>query len=416
MMELPRNREHPRAWSVLAVLVLLLGAGALGGPANAAEGTVINADAPGTVEGQYIVALKGGTSLAPGAQAPVTAQAKSLARRYGGSVQSVFSAVLRGFAADMTAAQARRLAADPAVRYVQKGVMVHTAGGGTQPNPPSWGLDRVDGRQDRAYTYPGAGTGVTVYVVDTGVRISHRTFEGRASNGYDFVDKDATAQDCHGHGTHVAGTVGGEEYGVAKDAQIVAVRVLDCDGYSPDRYAIEGLEWIARNARKPAVGNMSIGSDPPVPEPQAFREATRGAIRAGIQFAIAAGNDSRNGCDTPGDVSEAVTLGSTDEGDWRSYFSNYGRCLDLFAPGGDIVSADYGSDTGATWMSGTSMATPHAAGALALYLEGHPNATPQESRNAVVKAAQPGVISDAGSGSPNLLLNVSTLGTPAIRR
>ena len=173
---------------------------------------------------------------------------------------------------------------------------------------------------------------------------------------------------------------------------------------------------MAKNAHGPSIVNMSIGSDPPNPEPQAFREATRAAIRAGIQFAIAAGNDSRNGCDAPGDVSEAVTLGSTDEGDWVSFFSNYGRCLDLFAPGNDITSADYESDTGTAVMGGTSMATPHAAGALALYLENHPTATPQESRNAVVKAAQPGVISDPGAGSPNLLLNVTALGTPAKHR
>ncbi|MFI0366956.1 S8 family peptidase [Actinomadura sp. 1N219] len=408
-------QRRPRARRpVLIAVAALLGAGGVGGlvaPANAAEGHVINADSPGTVDGQYIVALKGATSLAPGADAPVAAQAQDLAGRYGGSVQGVFSAVMRGFAADMTAAQARRLAADPAVRYVQKSVLVRTAaGGGTQPNPPSWGTDRVDGKQDRVYTYPGAGTGVSVYVLDTGVRISHRTFEGRAVDGYDFVDKDTTAQDCHGHGTHVAGTVGGKEYGVAKDAKIVAVRVLDCDGYSPDRLAIQGLEWVAKNAQKPAVGNMSIASDPPVPEPEAFREATRGAIRAGIQFAIAAGNDSRNGCDAPGDVSEAVTLGSTDEGDGVSYFSNYGRCLDLFAPGGDITSADNGSDTGSTVLGGTSMATPHAAGALAIYMETHPNATPLEARNAVVNAAQRGVISNPGSGSPNLLLNVTALG------
>ncbi|WP_218010121.1 S8 family peptidase [Actinomadura chibensis] len=406
-----RPRRHQRP--LLLAVAALLGVGALGAPARAAapEGHVVNADSPGTVDGQYIVALRGATSLAPGADAPVAAEADGLTRRYGGSVQAVFSAVLRGYAADMTAAQARRLAADPAVRYVQKSVMVHTEEGGTQLNPPSWGTDRVDGKQDRAYNYPGTGAGVSVYVLDTGVRISHRTFEGRAVDGYDFVDKDTTAQDCHGHGTHVAGTVGGREYGVAKGARIVAVRVLDCDGYSPDRYAIQGLEWVAKNARKPAVGNMSIGSDPPNPEPQAFREATRGAIRAGVQFAIAAGNDSRSGCDAPGDVPEAVTLGSTDEGDWVSAFSNFGPCLDLFAPGGEITSADYQSDTGSTVLGGTSMATPHAAGALAIYLETHPNATPQEARNAVVKAAQPNVISDPGPGSPNLLLNVTTLRT-----
>lgn len=270
MEKVSRNRKRPRAWcAALTAVVALLGAGGLGapanaapantapanaGPANAAEGVVINAGSPGAVDGQYIVALKGATSLAPGADAPVAAEAHGLARRYGGSVRAVFSAVLRGFAAEMSAGQARHLAADPAVRYVQKSVMVRTAGGGTQPNPPTWGTDRVDGEQDRAYDYPGVGTGVSVYVLDTGVRTSHRTFEGRAVDGYDFVDKDTKAQDCHGHGTHVAGTVGGEEYGVAKDVKIVAVRVLDCDGYSPTGSPSRAWSGWPRTPRSPPSG------------------------------------------------------------------------------------------------------------------------------------------------------------------
>ncbi|MGD9483829.1 S8 family peptidase, partial [Streptomyces sp. TRM70308] len=404
-------RRRLTAWCTgLAATAALVGV-ALPATAQAAEGAVINAGAPGAIEGQYIVALEGGTSLAASAEARVSTQAEDLVAQYGGSVESVYSAVLRGFAADMTADQAKRLAADPQVRYVQQSLLVRAADAGTQPDPPSWGLDRVDGEQDSAYAYPGTGEGVTAYVLDSGIRTTHQTFEGRASHGYDFVDEDGTAQDCNGHGTHVAGTIGGKEYGVAKKVDLVAVRVLGCDGSAPDRDTIEGLDWVAKNAKGPAVGNMSLTSGGANAEPQAMREATKRAIDAGIQFAIAAGNSSTDACGTsPSDVPEAVTLGSTDRNDGRSSFSNYGRCLDLFAPGGNITSASHSSDTGSATMSGTSMASPHAAGALALYLEGHPDATPRESRDAVVEAAEQGVVGNPGSGSPNLLLNVTELG------
>ncbi|WP_345602141.1 S8 family peptidase, partial [Streptomyces chumphonensis] len=405
-MKLVRTRRRRlTAWCTgLAMTGALAGVGLAAGPAHAAEGTVVGAGAPGALEGQYIVVLDGATSLAASAEARVAAQAEELTDRYGGTADHVYTSVLRGFAADMTAAQARRLAADPQVRYVQQSQLVRAAGG-TQPSPPSWGLDRVDGSVDDAYAYPATGAGVTAYVLDSGIRTSHRTFEGRASHGYDFVDEDGTAQDCNGHGTHVAGTIGGAEYGVAKDVDLVAVRVLGCDGSAPDRDAIEGLDWVAQNADGPSVGNMSLTSGGPNAEPQALRDATRGAIDAGIQFAIAAGNSGTDACGTsPGDVPEAITLGSTDRGDGRSGFSNYGRCLDLFAPGGNITSASHSSDTGSSTMSGTSMATPHAAGAAALYLEGSPGASPREVRDAIVGAAEQGVVGSPGSGSPNLLL------------
>ncbi len=422
MRSVRTNRRRLRAWGAgLAATATLMGAAALSSPAQAAEGTVINAGVPGAIEGQYIVALEGGTSLAAGAEAQVAAQAEELVDRYGGSTDAVFSAALRGFAAEMTAEQAKRLAADPEVRYVQQSLTVKAAGlnagpldGGTQPNPPSYGLDRIDGELDEAYDYPGTGSGVTAYVLDSGIRLTHETFEGRASYGYDFVDEDPEAQDCHGHGTHVAGTIGGEEYGVAKDVELVALRVLGCDGTAPDRDAIEALDWVAQNADGPSVGNMSLTSGGANAEPQALREATRGAIQAGTQFAIAAGNAGRDACGiSPGDTPEAVTLGATTRSDGRAGYSNYGSCLDLFAPGSNITSASHTSDTGTATMSGTSMASPHAAGAIALYLEGHPDASPQESRDALVEAAQSGVVGDPGSGSPNLLLNVSELGAPS---
>jgi len=385
-----------------------------GAPVQAAEGTVLNAGAPGAIDGQYIVSLKGVTSASAAAETQVSEQAGRLLQRYGGTSGHIYSAALRGFSAEMSADEAERLAADPAVEYVQQSLMVRAAESGTQPNPPSWGLDAVDGEQDDAYDYPGTGAGTTAYVIDTGIRFSHSTFEGRASSGYDFIDDDTDASDCSGHGTHVAGTIGGKEYGVAKQTKLVAVRVLDCGGNGPDSDTVAALDWVVKNAAKPAVINMSLTSGGEGADPQGLRDATRRATQAGIPAAVAAGNAGTDGCGTsPGDTPEALTLGSTDQNGGRSSFSNYGSCLDLFAPGGSITSASHRSDTGSTGMSGTSMASPHGAGALALYLEGNPGASAKEATDAVVNAARSGVVTNPGSGSPNKFLDVTALGAPA---
>ncbi|GAA2777896.1 S8 family peptidase [Saccharopolyspora taberi] len=372
-----------------------------------ATGEIVNANAPGTLADQYIVVLDGAPSAAGEAQ--VRFYAQDLAGRYGGSLGHVYSAALRGFSVRMPEQQARRLAAEPAVKYVQQSGMVRAAG--TQQNPPSWGLDRVDQPDlplDDAYTYPNEGTGVTAYIADSGIRGTHKTFEGRAEDGYDFVDDDATTQDCNGHGTHVAGTVGGEDHGVAKDVSLVAVRVLGCDGTAPDSVALAGLDWIAKNAAKPAVVNMSLTFDT-VDEAQ--EEAVRNVVGAGITVVVAAGNSGADACQaSPARVPEVITLGNSDERDRRSLSSNHGRCLDLFAPGTNITSASHSSDDGSATMTGTSMASPHAAGAAALYLSTHAQAAPQEVQEALTGNAVQGKIGDPGAGSPNLLLNVGKLG------
>ncbi|MFI0484045.1 S8 family serine peptidase [Actinomadura sp. 9N215] len=368
-----------------------------------AQTQIRNETAPGAIPGSYIVALKGAPSARPGGAAAVRAEAQGLVTAYGGQIDQVYSTVFRGFAVKATKAQARRMAAASEVRYVEADVLAHAAG--EQQNPPSWGLDRIDGSMNRIYAYPNEGSGVTVYVADTGTDLSHPNFEGRAKSGRDFIDNDDNAGDCHGHGTHVAGTVGSKDYGVAKKAAIVAVRVLDCQGSGPYSGVISGIEWAAQNAPGPAIGNMSLSG----PASASVDEAVRGAAQDGVAFAVAAGNESTNACNSsPAREPAAITLGSTTQTDARSSFSNYGRCLDLFAPGSGIVSTRMGGGTAT--MNGTSMASPHAAGAAALYLAAHPGATAQQIHDALVNAAESGKVGDPGSGSPNRLLNVTALG------
>src|SRR5690606_2693822 len=304
----------------------------------------------------------------------------------------------------------KRLAADPAVASVIQNRTFHVTG--TQPNPPSWGLDRVDQRNlplNSSYTYPDkAGEGVTAYVIDTGVRISHNDFGGRAANGYDAIDNDNVAQDGHGHGTHVAGTVAGSSYGVAKKAKIVAVRVLNNSGSGTTAQVVAGIDWVARNAVKPAVANMSLGGS----ADSALDAAVRNAVASGVTFVVAAGNESTNASTkSPARVTEAITVGATTSSDARASYSNYGSVLDLFAPGSSITSAWRTSDSATSTISGTSMASPHVAGAAALHLADNPSATPAQVSSALTAAATSGVVGNPGSGSPNRLLHVGEGGT-----
>ncbi|WP_328655729.1 S8 family serine peptidase [Streptomyces sp. NBC_00334] len=402
-----RRRNQLTALCVGAAATTVL---ALAGPATAApagptptEGTIRNADTAGAVKGRYIVALEGRPSVRAGAEADVRADARGLAQRYGAQVRQVYSAAFRGFSISATETQAKRLAAADGVAYVEADGTARLVG--TQPNPPSYGIDRVDGALDSAYTYPNTGSGVTAYVIDTGVDMDHPNFEGRASSGYDFSDNDPDASDCQGHGTHVSGTVGSRDYGIAKDVGVVSVRVLNCQGTAPWSTVIDGMDWVARNASGPSVANMSIGGDPN----SSVDQAVQGLVDAGVTTVIAAGNNNRDACDySPSRTAAAITVGATTSSDTRSSFSNYGRCLDLFAPGSDIVSTRNGG--GQTTMNGTSMASPHVAGAAALYLSAHRGAAPREVRDALVNGADQGEVGNPGSGSPNLLLNVSGLG------
>ncbi|MFD4584511.1 S8 family serine peptidase [Streptomyces sp. NPDC058434] len=359
-----------------------------------AEGKIYGANAEGAVAGSYIVLLDEKTDK------------KELAEEYGGSLQRNYSSAVNGFSASgLSETEARRLAADPAVdKVVQNKKFTVNA---TQDNPPSWGLDRVDQADtagDSKYTYPdGAGEGVTAYVIDTGVRVTHKDFEGRASHGFDAIDNDETADDGNGHGTHVAGTIAGASHGVAKKAKIVAVRVLDDSGSGTTEQVVAGIDWVTKNHQGPSVANMSLGggADP------ALDEAVQKAIAAGVTFGVAAGNESSDaGQGSPSRVKEAITVASSTKDDKQSDFSNFGSVVDIYAPGSDIASAWNDSDEGTKTISGTSMATPHVVGAAAVYLAGHKDATPDQVAKALTDGATPDKIGNPSEGTPNKLLKV----------
>ncbi|MGW7205422.1 S8 family peptidase [Streptomyces sp. NPDC054837] len=368
-------------------------------PAHAApEGKIFGAGTPGSVGGSYLVTLKGGT------KAPSSA-GRSLAEKYGAKISHTYGTVLNGYAIKADERQAKLLAADSRVASVTQDTRVALEH--SQRNPPSWGLDRVDQKNlplDKSYTWPeSAGAGATVYVIDTGIRISHKDFAGRARYGWDFVGNDRTASDGNGHGTHVAGTIAGTKYGVAKRAEVVAVRVLDSAGSGTTAQVIAGIDWVTKHAEKPAVANVSLGGY----RNAQLDAAVRNSIKSGVTYTVAAGNDALPASlYSPANVQQAITVGASDRKDARADFSNFGAALDLFAPGVAITSASNKADTAKATYSGTSMASPHAAGTAALYLADHPKATPAQVSKALVAQAVSGKISGRGLASPNKLLQV----------
>ncbi|WP_223424684.1 S8 family serine peptidase [Alcanivorax limicola] len=365
---------------------------------------------------QYIVMLDPNITGLLGALDLDQAIATLLATVGGGDVLHTYAHALTGMAVQMTDLQASLLSALPGVLHVERDQVVQIVA--TQ-NEATWGLDRIDQRHlplDNIYVYPdSAGAGVNVYILDTGLRATHQEFSGRvitgrnfASNGGGFLglggstDPDNT-NDCNGHGTHVASTAVGSVYGVAKSASVAPVRVLDCGGSGANSGVIAGVDWVAGNHTKPAVANMSLGGG----NSTALDEAVRNAVAAGVTFVVAAGNSNANACTgSPNRVAEALTVGATANNDSRSSFSNFGSCVDVFAPGTNITAAWFQSDTQLRTISGTSMAAPHVAGAAALYLGKESSATPDEVGTVLLADATVGVLSSIGSGSPNLLLYV----------
>jgi subtilisin family serine protease len=375
------------------------------GPALAGDGSILRAEGARAIPEQYIVVLEddaAGTPEAPartGLTVPIVAV--DMAARYGGTVLDVWDTALKGFAMRLPEQAAQKLASDPRVKWVEQDSEVWASA--TQ-SPATWGLDRIDQRNrplSNSYTYNTTASNVHAYIVDTGIRAAHTQFGGRVSGGATYINDGRGTNDCNGHGTHVAGTVGGSTYGVAKAVRLHPVRVLSCSGSGSTSGVISGVNWVANNRVLPAVANMSLGGG----ASSSLDSAVNGAINRSVTFVVAAGNSSANACNySPSRVAAAITVGSTTSSDSRSSFSNYGTCLDIFAPGSSITSAWSTSNTATRTISGTSMASPHVAGVAALYLATHTSASPATVRNAIVNAATTNVLTSIGSGSPNRLL------------
>ncbi|MFE8034611.1 S8 family serine peptidase, partial [Thiohalocapsa marina] len=333
-------------------------------------------------------------------EADVSSLGRSLAARHRGSRHKDWTRALVGMSVRMSAADAAALAKDPRVALVEQNGYVYAS---EIQNSPVWGLDRVDQRElplDAGYTYATGAHAVTAYVVDTGIRTTHAEFGGRATWGTNFAG-DGNNTDCNGHGTHVAGTIGGATYGIAKDIRLVAVKVLGCDGSGTWTGVINGIDWMIANKQLPAVANLSLGGG----YSASINRAVANAAAAGITMAVAAGNENTDACDSsPASEPSALTVGASTSSDARASFSNYGTCLDLFAPGQGITSSTATTDQSTGTWDGTSMATPHVAGAAALYLVANPDATPAEVASAINDNATTGLIADARTGSPNRLL------------
>lgn len=360
------------------------------------------------IANRYIVALE----LKPlgGLQLPlIEPLVQELVRVTGGKLLHTYGGVLGGFALKASPAQIKRLAQDPRVQFIEQDSLMRASAETVQRNP-SWGLDRIDQTDlplDKSFRYAGAGAGVHIYVIDSGLRSSHREFSGRAGAGFNAL-RDGNSADCNGHGTHVAGTAAGREYGVAKQATVHAVRVLDCGGRGSNADVIAGVNWVARNAQKPAVANMSLGGG----ASRALDRAVQDAIRTGVVFVAAAGNSNQDACQTsPARVPEALTVAASTRRDARAGFSNKGSCVDIFAPGEAIVSSWHSGDSATRTLDGTSMAAPHAAGAAALYLGAYPQANPESVARALLEQAASDRLGETGA-SLNRLLQTAKLTGP----
>ena len=376
------------------------------GPAPLAPESPALSVAKSPTADRYIIVFDRGVQDAPGL-------ARALTLAHGGTLHFTYQRAIKGFAARLPAGAAAAIARHPSVTLVEPDQEMTAIA--TQTNA-TWGIDRTDQRNlplSTSYTYNATGSGVTVYIIDTGIRTTHQEFGGRASVGFDALG--GNGQDCHGHGTHVAGTVGGSTYGVAKNVSLIAVRVLDCNGSGSNSGVIAGVDWVTshHSAGTPAAANMSLGGG----ASSALDQAVANSIADGVSYAVAAGNGdflgrAQNACNySPARVGPAMTIGATDKTDQEASWSNYGSCVDMMAPGVGITSAYAGSNTQTNTISGTSMATPHVAGAMALYLQGNPSASPSAVEQTLESNATPNKIGGMTStATPNLLLYTLNFG------
>ncbi|WP_435746354.1 S8 family peptidase [Microbacterium sp. PMB16] len=415
----PGRRLAPRGLAataaVLTCLTLALTpsfAGATTDSPDAPE--IVGAGSPAAVEGEYLVVLKPQAGI--GAADDI---ASTLSDAVGGEVLDVFNTVLDGYSAKLSEEQALAIAADPRVDHVEQAQKVYAIG--EQVNPPSWGTDRVDQRDlplDGRYKYPdSASAGVNVYIVDSGIRLTHSEFAGRIRPGFDAATPGGNASDCNGHGTHVAGTAVGSTYGIAKKATVYPVRVLDCRGEALSTTIVAGIEWVAENAVRPATVNYSVGCRTACSIPS-IDAAVKNVVASGITWVSAAGNANDNACRfSPQLVPETLVVGNTTRTDGKAPTSSWGSCLDVWGPGTDILSSWFTGDTAAATSTGTSMASPQVAGTTALYLGANPTATPAQVHAAIVDNSTPGKVTGLDSASPNRLLytgflNGTTTPTP----
>ncbi|MFD4694387.1 S8 family peptidase [Streptomyces sp. NPDC058463] len=388
-----RLRAH---WAPAALLLMAPLIGTTPATADTGDSLVPVQKSSRAVPGQYIVTLSSAQT------------ADAMTEDLGVTTLFTYSKVLHGFAASLTPAQLEKVRGTAGVQAVEENSEASLAPpatkktAGARAAAASWGLDRIDQRAlplDSMYNAAGTGAGVTAYIVDTGIEAAHSEFGGRVGEGYDGIGDGRGAEDCNGHGTHVAGTVAGATYGVAGSASLVPVRVLNCEGSGTWAGIIAGLDWIAENAEPPSVVNASLGG----PSSAAVDDAFDGLAELGILPVVAAGNESQDACDvSPAGADQVLAVGASDDQDRQADFSNWGTCVEVYAPGADIVSAKLGG--GSTALSGTSMSSPHVVGVSALYLEQNPAATPQEISDWIAGQATTDVLTELGTGSPDRLL------------
>ena len=411
-------RSFRSSAAVLGTLALAACQGDLAAPAAPLATPSIGprlarAGAPEVVPGQYLVTFRDGVAV--GAAKAESKAAEKIARAKKGKLKHTYSAVMQGFAAELDSADVAALRADPDIALVEPDPVMRIAGA---QSGATWGLDRIDQTSlplNGSYVYGNDGAGVTVYILDTGINAGHVDFGGRAVSGLDAVTSGGAGADCNGHGTHVAGTVGSNTWGVAKAARLVGVRVLDCAGSGGGSALLAGMDYVVRQKQgspsTPMVVNMSLSGSASA----TFDNAVQNMINAGVTAVVAAGNASSDACGiSPARLSSAITVAASDVGDNAASFSNYGGCVDLSAPGVNITSTYVGSSTALVGMSGTSMATPHVAGAAALYLAANRSASPSQVQSALVNNSTTDRLSSLRSGTPNRLLSIAFLsGAPS---